>query len=60
MNLESVIQSEVSQREKNKYCILMHLNGIQKNDTDELTCMPRIEMPTENSCVNKGAKLEVG
>ena len=28
MNLESVIQSEVSQREKNKYCILMHLNGV--------------------------------
>ena len=25
MNLESVIQSEVSQKEKNKYCILMHI-----------------------------------
>ena len=28
MDLESVIQSEVSQREKNKYCILMHICGI--------------------------------
>ena len=28
MNLEPVIQSEVSQKEKDKYCILMHLNGI--------------------------------
>ena len=28
MNLESVIQSEVSQKEKNKYCILMHVYGI--------------------------------
>ena len=25
MNLETVIQSEVSQKEKNKYCILMHV-----------------------------------
>ena len=28
MDLESVIQSEVSQKEKNKYCILMHIYGI--------------------------------
>ena len=25
MSLEPVIQSEVSQKEKNKYCILMHI-----------------------------------
>ena len=28
MNLESVIQSDVSQKEKNKYCILTHIYGI--------------------------------
>ena len=28
MNLGSVIQSEVSQKEKNKYCILTHICGI--------------------------------
>ena len=28
MGLESVIQSEVSQKEKNKYCILTHICGI--------------------------------
>ena len=28
MDLESVIQSEVSQKEKNKCCILMHTCGI--------------------------------
>ena len=28
MILESIIQSEVSQKEKDKYCILMHINGI--------------------------------
>ena len=26
-DLETVIQSEVSQKEKNKYCILMHICG---------------------------------
>ena len=31
MNLEPIIQSEVSQKEKEKYCILMHVNGTQKN-----------------------------
>ena len=28
MDLESVIQSEVSQKEKNKCCMLMHIYGI--------------------------------
>ena len=27
MDLETVVQSEVSQKEKNKYCILMHICG---------------------------------
>ena len=28
MDLESVIHSEVSQKEKNKYCMLTHIYGI--------------------------------
>ena len=28
MNLKPIIQSEVSQKEKDKYCILMHIYGI--------------------------------
>ena len=28
MNLEPIIQSEVSQKEKEKYCILMYIYGI--------------------------------
>ena len=28
MDLESVIQSEVSQKEKKKYCMLIHIYGI--------------------------------
>ena len=29
MDLESVIQNELSQKEKNKYCILTHICGIK-------------------------------
>ena len=35
MDLETVIRSEVSQKEKNKYSMLMRICGIQKNGTDE-------------------------
>ena len=42
MNLEPVIQSEVSQ--KNKDCILTHIYGIYKNGTEEHICSPGIEV----------------
>ena len=35
MNLEPITQSEVSQKEKDKYCILTHIYGIYKNGTEE-------------------------
>ena len=38
MDLEAVIQSEVGLKDKNKYCILMHIYGIQKDGTDESIC----------------------
>ena len=44
INLESVIQCEVSQKEKNKYHILMHMYGILKNCTDEPICREGIEL----------------
>ena len=44
MNLEPIIQSEVSQKEKNKYHILTHMCGIQKDSTDEPICRARMEM----------------
>ena len=43
MDLETVIQSEVNQKEKNIYCILMHICGIQKNGIDELICKAVID-----------------
>ena len=44
MNLEPVIQSEVSQEEKNKYHILIHIYGIWKNGTDEPIYREEMEM----------------
>ena len=35
MNLEPIIQSEVSQKEKDKYHILIHIYEIQKNGSEE-------------------------
>ena len=46
MNRERGIQSEVSQKEKNKYYILTHICGIEKNGTDEPICTAGIEMQT--------------
>ena len=36
MNLEPIIQSEVSQKEKDKYRILMHIDGISKNGSSRI------------------------
>ena len=36
MNLKPIIQSEVSQKEKDKYCILTHIYGIWNNCNEEL------------------------
>ena len=46
MKLEPVIQSELSQKEKNKYCMLIHIHGIQKNGTDEPICRAGIQNHT--------------
>ena len=46
MNLETIIQSEVSQKEKDKYHILTHIYGIQKNGTEEFTCRAAMEKQT--------------
>ena len=46
MDLESVIQGEVSQKEKNKSRMLTHIYGIQKNGTDEPICRAGMETQT--------------
>ena len=43
MDLDMVTQSEISQKEKNKYHILMHICEIKKNGTDESICRAGVE-----------------
>ena len=46
MNLEPIIQSKVSQKKKNKYCILTYIYGIQKDGIDEPICRAAMEIQT--------------
>ena len=46
MNLELITQSEVGQKEKDKYRILTHIYGIQKNGTEEFIYRAAIEKQT--------------
>ena len=46
MNLEPIIQSEVSQKQKDKYCILTHVYRIQKNGPEEFICRAALEKQT--------------
>ena len=43
VDYETVTQSEVSQKEKNKYCIILLIYGIWKNGTDDFICKPEIK-----------------
>ena len=60
MDLQTVIQSEVSQKEKNKYRILMHICGTQKNGTDEPVCRAEIETQMQRTSRNRDTDVEIG
>ena len=47
MKLEPFTQSEVSQKDKNKYRILTHIYGIQENGIDEPICREGMETQTQ-------------
>ena len=49
MNLEPIIQSEEIQKEKDKYRILTHIYGIQKNDTEEFIYRAAMEKHREQT-----------
>ena len=58
VNLQLIIQSEVSQKEKNKYRTLTHIYGIQKEGTDEPICRVAVDTlgegngtPLQYSCL---------
>ena len=46
MNLKPIIKSEVSQAEKDKYHILMHMSIIYKNGTEEFIYRAAMEKQT--------------
>ena len=46
MNQEPIIWSEVSQKEKDKYRILMHIYGIKENGTEEFIYREAMEKQT--------------
>ena len=56
MDLETVIQNEVSQKEKTRCHIILHICGIQKNGTDELICKAEIERDVENELTDTQAE----
>ena len=51
MNLEPITQSEVNEREINKYHMLMHRYGIQKDGADEPVCRAAMETQTQRTDV---------
>ena len=51
MDLETVIQSEVSQKEKNKYRIFSHIYRTQKNGADEPVYKAEIETQMQSTNV---------
>ena len=53
MKLEPIIQSEVSQKEKYKYCILTHIYGICRDGTDEFIFRVAMEKDIENRPMDK-------
>ena len=60
-DLETVIQSEVSQKEKNKYLLLTPVCGTQKNGTDEPVCRQKLtHRCREQTYGHQGGKTAVG
>ena len=47
MHPETVIQSEVSPQDKNKYCILMYICGTWEDGIDDLICKAELETQTQ-------------
>ena len=62
MNLEPIIQREVSQKEKNNYRTLMHTPGTPRDGTDEPLCRAAVEAQTLRTgpCTQEGREREGG
>ena len=44
MNLEPIIESDITQKDKDKYHMLIHIYGIYKDGTDEIICREAMEI----------------
>ena len=60
MKLEPIIQSEVSQKEKHKYNILMHIYGIQKDGNDDPICKRARDTDIKNRLLDSVGEDEGG
>ena len=49
INLEPTVQNEVSQKEKDNYCILTQVYGVQKDSTEKPICRAAMEMQTQRT-----------
>ena len=54
INLEPIIQSEVSQNEKDKYHILTHIYGMKKNGTEKFIYRVPVEKQTIRTDTRRG------
>ena len=59
MDLEAVIQSEVSQQEKHKYCMLMFYLESRKIVQMILFAKRNRDKDTENKCMDSNGEREV-
>ena len=46
MSLEPIIPNELSQKEEDKYHVIMYIYGIQKNGPEEFTYQAAVEKQT--------------
>ena len=60
MKLESIIQREVSQKEKHQYSILMHIYGILKDGNDGSICKTEKETEIQNRLLDSVGDGEGG
>ena len=60
LKLEPIIQSEVSQKEKDKYRILIYIYGIWKDSTDDPTCRAEKDTDLGSRLVDAVGKVEGG
>ena len=60
MKLEPIIQSEVSQKEKQQYSVLTHTYGIQKDGNNDPICKTARDTDVKNRFWTLWKKARVG